>query len=82
MEIQLDILWLNEEQKGMQDAGMHVPFYECITRNHTFYNISYIRSADEKGYSEVASDGELYITKVEYSELRGIIKNNINFKLN
>lgn len=82
MDIELDILWLNEEQQGMQDAGLQVDFEECDIKKHTFYNISYIRPSSVKGYTQISSDGDFLITNIEYNELRDRIKNNINFTLN
>jgi len=82
IEIDLEVLWLTDELKPIQESGIYVPMEDCTTRIHTFYLIAGIRPHDEKGYCEILSNGDVFIIKEPYESVKQKIKNQMNFKWN
>lgn len=82
IEIDLEVLWLTDELKPIQEAGMEVPINDCTTRIHTFYSIAAIRPHDEKGYCDVFSNGDVFTIKESYESVKQKIRNQMNFKWN
>lgn len=82
IELDLEVLWLTDELKPIQEAGMVVELKDCTTRIHTFYTIALIRPHDEKGYCELFSNNDVFIIKESYKSVKQKIKNQMNFKWN
>lgn len=82
IELDLEVLWLTDELKPIQESGMEVPLQDCTTRIHTFYMIALIRPHNEKGYCELFSNDDVFIIKESYESVKQKIKNQMIFKFN
>jgi len=82
IEIDLEVLWLTDEQQELENASVSVPIEDCITKTHTFYQISFIRKRTEKNLCEVGSNGEDFIINEPYESVKQKIKDQIIFKWN
>jgi hypothetical protein len=84
IEIDLEVLWLTEEQQELEAAGVSVDIVldECITKTHTFYQISFIRTRKENHLCNIGSNGDIFIVKESYESVKQKIKDQIIFKWN
>lgn len=82
IELDLEVLWLTDDLKPIQEAGMEVPLKDCTTKTHTFYVITLIRPHNDPLYCELFCSGDIFIINEPYESVRQKIKNQMNFKWN
>ena len=82
IELDLEVLWLTDEQTKLEKAVVEIDFKDCDTKTHTFYCIAALRPHEEKGYCEVLCNNDLFTIKESYESVRQKIKNQMNFKWN
>lgn len=83
IEIDLEVLWLTDEQQELEAASIIIPIEDCTaTKTHTFYQISFLRKRTEKHLCEIGSNGEDFIISESYESVKQKIKDQIIFKWN
>ena len=80
--IDLDVLWLTDELKPIQEAGIDVPLEECAIKTHTFCIIAAVRPHDNPNYCEILCDGEVFIINEPFLSVRNKIKDQLVLKWN
>lgn len=82
MMVTLDIFWLTAEQQTLYDTGVEFDYDEekAPIVEHTFYNISYIMPDGDN--CKIASNGEYFIAKIGYEELKESIQSEMLTRFN
>ncbi len=76
MELELKVLYINEEESKLEDLGVHKFEYDESRKiTMTFYNIDNISPDFEDGnYSVITSGGVQYVSEIKYQDLKELIK--------
>lgn len=84
MELELDVVWHSDETEVQQKLGIVFHYRDCEIRRLTFYNaelISPVQDEDEEAgsiYSKIHVNGDIFIIKMPYRELKQLIRKERN----
>ena len=83
MELELPVVWYNEDQQKLVDAGMEddIDIKKCGTKEHTFYRIDVISSHDNN-HTTIFSGSQSFVVRKKYRDLKKLIKNQTVFNFN
>lgn len=76
MEIELKVLYINEDEAKLEDLGVHKFDYDESRKIiMTFYNIDNISpDGEDDNYSVITSGGVQFVCEIKYEDLKEMIK--------
>lgn len=78
MKIELDILWLDENQIKLRDMGLE-PTGAGTTKKMTFLHINYIQESVDEGEPVclIGTNGSEFIAKQTFAEVQAMIEGKL-----
>lgn len=76
MEVELKVLYINDEEAKLEDLGVHKFDYDESRKvTMTFYNIDNISpDFEDENYSVITSGSIQYVSEIKYEDLKKLIK--------